>query len=224
MASRSSRRRRPPGSPGYPARARITVCGGRCFEASSGRMRIGPAPHSSGQSSRECTLPGGRDSSGRCSATSMVATRPILPRLREILTQGGVRFHLWSSSGPGAMGLGDGARVTLADGSSLEFDAVILTVPCPQVTALCPELSPGERARLDSVVYQGIVCPSLLLRRPLRSYYVTSITDEWVPFTAVIEMTALVDRERFGGHTLVYLPRYLTQTSPRVEAVRSRTS
>ena len=44
-------------------------------------------------------------------------------------------------------------------------------------------------------------------------HYITSITDEWVPFTAVIEMTALVDRRSFGGHSLVYLPRYLTQDS-----------
>jgi protoporphyrinogen oxidase len=32
-----------------------------------------------------------------------------------------------------------------------------------------------------------------------------------VPFTGVIETTALVDRSAFGGNTLVYLPRYLTQ-------------
>jgi len=137
----------------------------------------------------------------------------ILPRLRQVLTRDGVDF-ICGQAVAQVDGSADGARMTLADGSSLEFDAVILTVPCPQVMALCPELSPGERARFESVVYQGIICPSLLLRRPLRSYYVTSITDEWVPFTAVIEMTALVDRERFGGHTLVYLPHYLTQTSP----------
>jgi protoporphyrinogen oxidase len=107
-----------------------------------------------------------------------------------------------------------GAAVQLADGSALEFDAAILTVACPQILNLCPDLNESEQRRLRSVVYQGIVCPSLLLRRPLRSYYVTNITDEWVPYTAVIEMTALVDRERFGGHTLVYLPRYLSQTSP----------
>ena len=38
----------------------------------------------------------------------------------------------------------------------------------------------------------------------------TNITDEWVPFTAVIEMTSLVDKECFKGNALVYLPRYLT--------------
>jgi protoporphyrinogen oxidase len=54
----------------------------------------------------------------------------------------------------------------------------------------------------------------LLLRRPLAGYYITNITDQRVPYTAVIEMTALVDPARFGGHTLVYLPRYLTQDDP----------
>jgi protoporphyrinogen oxidase len=60
-------------------------------------------------------------------------------------------------------------------------------------------------------VYQGIICPSLLIEQPLAEYYVTNITDGWVPFTAVIEMTALVDRATFGGRSLVYLPRYLAQ-------------
>jgi protoporphyrinogen oxidase len=43
---------------------------------------------------------------------------------------------------------------------------------------------------------------------------VTNITDRWVPFTGVIEMTALVDRERFDGLSLVYLPCYLAQDDP----------
>ena len=37
----------------------------------------------------------------------------------------------------------------------------------------------------------------------------TNITDSWVPFTAVIEMSALVDRRNFGGKSLVYLPKYV---------------
>jgi protoporphyrinogen oxidase len=52
------------------------------------------------------------------------------------------------------------------------------------------------------------------LRRPLAGYYVTNITESWVPFTAVIEMTALVDPSALGGNSLVYLPRYLTQDDP----------
>ena len=108
----------------------------------------------------------------------------------------------------------DGADVTLADGTVRRFDRVVVTIPCPRVAALCPQLTDAERERLGRVVYQGIVCASLLLKRPLAGYYVTNITDAWVPFTAVIEMTALVDRARFGGNSLVYLPRYLAQDDP----------
>jgi protoporphyrinogen oxidase len=109
--------------------------------------------------------------------------------------------------------LGDRVRVTTAAGDR-EFDHVILTVPCARVAEICPELTDAERARLCAVQYQGIICAAVLLERPLADYYITNITDAWVPFTAVIEMTALVDRERFGGHALVYLPKYLTQQDP----------
>jgi protoporphyrinogen oxidase len=99
-------------------------------------------------------------------------------------------------------------------GGAHYFDRVVLTVPCSQVLALCPDLAATERERLTSVVYQGIVCASLLLRKPLAGFYITNITDAWVPFTGVIEMSALVDPATFGGKALVYLPKYLTQGDP----------
>jgi protoporphyrinogen oxidase len=61
---------------------------------------------------------------------------------------------------------------------------------------------------LNGTRYQGIICASALIKKPLEGYYVTNITDE-VPFTAVIEMTALVDPEELGGNHLVYLPWYV---------------
>jgi protoporphyrinogen oxidase len=106
------------------------------------------------------------------------------------------------------------AVVRLRGGGWHAFDRVVLTVPAPKVAELCPQLSPAEQQRLRQVVYQGVACASVLLRKPLAGFYVTNITDAWVPFTAVIEMTALTGRERFGGHTLVYLPRYLTADDP----------
>lgn len=110
----------------------------------------------------------------------------------------------------------EGATVALrlADGSRLEFDHAVMTLPTTAIAATVPQLGDAERARLQGVTYQGIVCASLLLERPLGPYYVTNVTDRWVPFTGVIEMTALVDRERFGGHALVYLPCYLAQDDP----------
>ena len=102
----------------------------------------------------------------------------------------------------------------LAGGTRIRFDRVVLTVPPPVAASLCPQISDQEQGQLESIDYQGIVCASLLLRRPLSEFYITNITEAWVPFTAVIEMTALVDREQLGGHALVYLPKYLASDDP----------
>lgn len=143
----------------------------------------------------------------------------VLRRFREQLESAGVRFVCGvpvvrvSTTLDGSPMDGE-VCVELGDGSRLLFDRVVLTVPCGRAVTLCPDFTEAERARLAGVTYQGIVCASVLLRRPLAEYYVTNITEPGVPFTAVIEVTALVDRATFGGHSLVYLPRYLTQDDP----------
>jgi protoporphyrinogen oxidase len=90
----------------------------------------------------------------------------------------------------------------------------VLTIAAPLAARACPGLSRDEEDRLKSIQYQGIICASLLLKHPLANFYVTNITDSWVPFTAVIEMSALVDRKHFGGNALVYLPKYVTPDDP----------
>jgi protoporphyrinogen oxidase len=137
----------------------------------------------------------------------------VLTRLRSTLESRGIEI---ATGRPATEVRGDaaGSEVRFADGAVRKFDAVILTVPCGRVAALCPQLTGAERDRLQRVVYQGVICPSLLLARPLADYYVTNITDTGIPFTGVIEMTALVDPAAFGGRSLVYLPRYLAQDDP----------
>jgi protoporphyrinogen oxidase len=133
----------------------------------------------------------------------------VLQRLRARLDEQGVRVVTGAKVGEVRQ---EADRVSVhVDGQPHAFDQAILTLPAPHILRLCPQLAPVERRRLENIAYQGIVCASLLLRKPLGGFYVTNITDRWVPFTGVIEMTALVDRERFGGHALVYLPRYLAQ-------------
>ncbi len=88
------------------------------------------------------------------------------------------------------------------------FDKVVLTCQSGTAAKLLPQLKDDERAALEKIRYQGIVCASVLLKYPLSKYYVTNITDE-APFTGVIEMTTLVDRAEFGGSSLVYLPKYV---------------
>jgi len=57
----------------------------------------------------------------------------------------------------------------------------------------------------------------MVLPTPLADFYLTYITDE-SPVTAVVEMTAFVDRAEFGGRSLVYLPKYVDRNDPRFEA------
>ena len=107
----------------------------------------------------------------------------------------------------------DGAlAVNFDDRAHEKYDQVVMTFPGSMAATVCPELSQDEQGKLSGVEYQGIICASLLLKKPLADFYVTNITDSFVPFTAVIEMSALVDRKHFGGHSLVYLPKYLAPT------------
>ncbi len=89
------------------------------------------------------------------------------------------------------------------------FDRVIMTTPNSIMSRVCEDISADEKKRFDKVEYLGIVCASLLLKKPISPYYVTNITDTWVPMTAVIEMTTIVDTDEFGGRSLVYLPKYV---------------
>jgi protoporphyrinogen oxidase len=105
---------------------------------------------------------------------------------------------------------GERLRVEMPGGSRM-FDQVVSTLPAGPTARLCEGLAPAIRQQLNDVVYQGILCASVVLDRPLGGAYLTYLTDPGLPFTAVVEMSALTGRERFGGRTLVYLPRYATQ-------------
>lgn len=105
-------------------------------------------------------------------------------------------------------------RIVFENGHQDLFDHVVLTVAAPIAARLCQDLSAEELSRLQGIQYQGIICASLLLRQPVAGFYVTNITDSWVPFTAVIEMSALVDRRHLGGKHLVYLPKYVLPDDP----------
>lgn len=108
---------------------------------------------------------------------------------------------------------GNALTVTSEAGEE-RFDSVVVTLAAPLVPRICPSLSARERELCSGVQYQGIVCASLLADAPLSPYYITNITDSWVPFTAVIEMDALVGADAFGGRALMYFPRYLPSGDP----------
>jgi protoporphyrinogen oxidase len=108
---------------------------------------------------------------------------------------------------------GAGFRVETPKGP-MHFDRVVSTLPAAPTATVCEGLSLDIRARLTGVTYQGILCASVVLNRPLGGNYLTYLTDEGLPFTAVVEMSALTGTQRTGGKTLAYLPRYATQDDP----------
>ncbi|MEO6813887.1 MAG: NAD(P)/FAD-dependent oxidoreductase [Ginsengibacter sp.] len=105
-------------------------------------------------------------------------------------------------------------QMIFADNSKEEFDEVIVTLPSALSSKLCTQLSVLEKQRLNDVEYLGVICVSVLLDQSISNFYVTNITDSWIPFTGVIEMTALVDKRYLGGNALVYLPKYVVAGDP----------
>ncbi|HBE42269.1 MAG TPA: hypothetical protein DDW27_13880 [Bacteroidales bacterium] len=101
-------------------------------------------------------------------------------------------------------------RITIEDGYSekIHFDAVISTLPSDISVNIAPDLTIKEVEKHKAIKYLGVICPSVILKKPVSQYYVTNITDTWPPFTGIIEMTALVDPRELGNMHLVYLPKY----------------
>ncbi len=106
--------------------------------------------------------------------------------------------------------INDCIQVQFTNGKIECFDNVILTLPSSIAAKICSNITEEEKEKLNKIKYIGVVCASLLIKKPLSGFYVTNITDTEVKFTGIIEMTALVDKQKFGGNTLVYLPKYVT--------------
>ncbi len=136
--------------------------------------------------------------------------RTIINRLVEVLGEQGVNVKTGSPI-QSIEKQSDGKFEIRYQGQSRSdyFDKVIMTTPNSIMSRVCTDISEDEKERFDKVEYLGIVCASVLLKKGLSPYYVTNITDDWVPMTAVVEMTTIVDPAELGGKSLVYLPKYV---------------
>ena len=92
------------------------------------------------------------------------------------------------------------AQISFTDGRVEEFDEVIATLPSGLSAKLCNGLAAAEMQKLNNIEYLGVICVAVLLDKSISQFYVTNITDSWVPFTGVIEMCALVDKKYFNDN------------------------
>ena len=98
----------------------------------------------------------------------------------------------------------------LTDGNAPQiYDEVISTLSSGQSAKIARGLTNLEKQTHSDIKYLGVICPSILLKRSISPYYVTNITDNWPPFTGIIEMTALIDKNEINGNHLIYLPKYV---------------
>lgn len=137
----------------------------------------------------------------------------VLRRFEERLADRGVRVR--TSRRVNSITRSEGRVTVITDDGVSSFDQVLVTLASPLVPRVVAGLTRTEERLHSGIEYQGIVCASLLSDRALTPYYITNIADASIPFTAVIEMTALVEREKtFHGRSLIYLPKYVAPDDP----------
>lgn len=102
--------------------------------------------------------------------------------------------------------------IRLADGFHA-YDSVVVTTQMPVAARLVPGAPAAFRDAMTHFRYLGIVCPLLVLDRPLSDFWVTNVADRSVPVTGVIETTSYIDPQYVGGHHLVYVPKYTAPDS-----------
>lgn len=101
-----------------------------------------------------------------------------------------------------------------SDGQEIRENLLISTLPSPILASLLGDGPPDFRDQLVGQEYLGVLCPLMILNRKLTPYYVLNITDEKIPFTAVVETTNLLDPKYVNDYHLVYLPKYLSPNNP----------
>lgn len=96
--------------------------------------------------------------------------------------------------------------VGTGDGSSYEFDRLIVTVPQPV-------FAKAAGIEADHVLWQnqylGATCFILECDRSVIPHYWLNINDTHFPFLAVVEHTNMVDCSEYGGRHILYVGNYV---------------
>ncbi|MGC4034402.1 MAG: NAD(P)/FAD-dependent oxidoreductase [Chitinophagaceae bacterium] len=140
--------------------------------------------------------------------------KTVIESFKQKLNEDGVEIKTSCAAKEVKTSANNKPAISFNDGSEKEFDEVIVTLPSGIAANICKGLTATEVERLKNVEYLGVICVAVMLDKPISQFYVTNITDTWVPFTGVIEMSALVDKKNFGGNSLVYLPKYVVADDP----------
>lgn len=138
----------------------------------------------------------------------------VVDAMADICKQHGTQINLNCAIDRIAVENGQVTGIVTQGGETIAHDMVISTLPSPVLANLLPEGYDDFHNLLAQQEYLGVLCPLLILKEKLTPYYVLNITDESIPFTAVVETTNLIDPKYLSNHHLVYLPKYIEPNSP----------
>jgi len=131
----------------------------------------------------------------------------LLKAMRSAIEKAGGKIYLNAPVKEVMIRDGRATGLRLADGER-QFDAVVVTLQTPVFQRLIPTAPLDYLDYLSQTEYIGIICPLLVLDRPLSKFWTLNITDDRIPFTGIIETTSYIDPKYVGGHHLVYMPKY----------------
>lgn len=110
----------------------------------------------------------------------------------------------------------DGGLTIATDGRTDTFDRVICTTSPHLLQKLTPSLPAEYLARLKNLKSMGAVVLVLASKHPLtgKHYWINLPKADDIPFLALVEHTAFVDREHYGGDHIIYCGDYLEPGHP----------
>ena len=143
--------------------------------------------------------------------------KTIFSRLAERLAQR--NGHLLTGQGIANIRANDtgGACIEDSDGKTWSFDKVIYTGPAGLLNHLADASLLDTEVDGHQVEYLGVVCVIVASREPMTTHYTVNIADDRVPFTGLIGMSNVVDRDETDGLHLTYLPKYILSTDPYMQ-------
>ena len=86
----------------------------------------------------------------------------------------------------------------------LQFDAVIAALPTPDFARLLLTADETYLESLSDARYLGLVCPALIVDRPLSNFWTLNMSDPSSPFSTIIEQP----HPDHPNLHIVYLPKY----------------
>lgn len=106
---------------------------------------------------------------------------------------------------------GNAVNIEVDSGQSMDFDYVISTIPLNLLSRVAHNLDGIET--LPSLTYQGVVNMLLLLDRSLDNYYWTPSLFSETGFDGIVETSALINTEQYGGYHAAYVMKYTNRDS-----------